>query len=87
MTKRRIEVFTAGCEICEEVVRTVRAAACGSCEVAVRPMHDQAHAEAARGYGIHRLPAVVIDGQVADCCDVAGVDIDRLRSLGLGRPA
>jgi len=87
MTKRRIEVFTAGCEVCEEVVKAVREAACDSCEVEVRSTHEKKHADAARGYGIKRLPAVVIDGQLADCCEMGGVDMGRLRSLGLGQPA
>jgi glutaredoxin 3 len=87
MKKRKVEVFTAGCEVCEDVVRAVRAAACDSCDVEVRSMHEKAHADAARGYGINRLPAVVIDGKLADCCEMGGVDMDRLRSLGLGQPA
>ncbi len=31
-------------------------------------MHDPAVAVAANGYGIRSLPAVVIDGQLSDCC-------------------
>ena len=56
MSKRRIEVFTAGCGLCEEVVQVVRDAACDSCDVEVRSTQDEGHAEAARGYGIRRLP-------------------------------
>jgi hypothetical protein len=86
MSKRRIEVFTAGCELCDDVVQQVRAAACDSCEIEVRSTHEKRNAEAARGYGIERLPAVVIDGQLADCCG-GGCDIEQMRALGLGRPA
>jgi glutaredoxin 3 len=39
-------------------------------------MHDPAVATAARGYGIHRLPAVVIDGRLADC--YAARDLDEM---------
>lgn len=87
MTKRTIEVFTAGCSVCDEVVGAVRAAACPSCQVEVRSMAEPATLEAARRYGIERLPAVVINGTVADCCAVGGVDLERLRELGLGQPA
>lgn len=87
MSKRRIEVFTAGCGLCEEVVQVVRDAACDSCDVEVRSTQDEGHAEAARGYGIRRLPAVVIDGKLADCCQTSGVDLAQLRALGLGQPA
>ena len=87
MSKRRIEVFTAGCGLCEEVVQEVRAAACDSCEVEVRSTQEDEHAQAARRYGIRRLPAVVIDGKLADCCQAGGVDLEQLRALGLGQPA
>lgn len=33
--KRRIEIFTAGCPVCEESVERVQQAACSSCEVIV----------------------------------------------------
>ncbi|HVT17254.1 MAG TPA: thioredoxin family protein [Thermoanaerobaculia bacterium] len=86
MSKRKIEVFTAGCAVCEQVVQAVRAAACDSCQVEVRSTQESAHAEAAARYGIKRLPAVVINGQLADCCG-GECDIDRMRALGLGQPA
>ena len=37
-------------------------------------MHDRAVAMAASGYGIRCLPAIVIDGQLADCCAGRGPD-------------
>jgi len=86
MSKRKIEVFTAGCEVCEQAVQAVRAAACDSCEVEVRSTQEKAHAEAARRFGIKRLPAVVINGQLADCCG-GGCEIEPMRALGLGQPA
>jgi len=35
-------------------------------------------------YGIHSIPAVVIDGKFADCCTGQGPDADTLRAAGLG---
>lgn len=35
MAKRRVEAFTAGCPICEDSVKKVKAAACPDCEVVV----------------------------------------------------
>lgn len=35
MSKRKIEVFTAGCPVCDEAVKMVKSAACQSCEVVV----------------------------------------------------
>ncbi|HVT60712.1 MAG TPA: thioredoxin family protein [Thermoanaerobaculia bacterium] len=86
MTKRKIEIFSAGCPVCEQAVASVQAAACPSCEVEVRSMQDPAAAAAALGYGVRSLPAVVIDGQLASCCQGRGLELDQLRSLGLGQP-
>ncbi len=86
MPKRRIEIFSAGCTVCEEAVAAVRKAACPSCDVQVRPMSDaRAAADAAR-YGIKSLPSVVIDGVLASCCG-RSIDFDVLRDLGLGAGA
>lgn len=87
MTKRRIEVFTAGCGVCDEVLEAVRENACAACEIEARPMANPENAAAAREHGIRRLPAVVIGGKLADCCAAGGVDLGRLRELGLGQPA
>jgi len=39
----------------------------------------------AKELGIRKVPAVVIDGELAACCRGKGVDMDVLRSAGLGR--
>lgn len=38
--KRRVEVFTAGCPLCEEAVGLVRSLACPSCEVQVYDLRE-----------------------------------------------
>ncbi|MFQ5747037.1 MAG: thioredoxin family protein [Gemmatimonadota bacterium] len=85
MTTRTIEVFSAGCPACEETVRMVREAACGSCEVRVLDMRDAEVAARAAGLGIRSVPAVAIDGRLADCCAGRGPDLEVLRAAGLGR--
>lgn len=85
-TKRQIEIFSAGCSVCEEAVNLVHGIACSSCEVSVLDMKDTSVAERARNLGIQSLPAVVIDGQLADCCTGRGVDEDSLRRAGVGQP-
>lgn len=81
---RNVEIFSAGCPCCVEAVQAVQAAACPSCNVQVRDMNDPTVAADAQKYGIKRVPAVVIDGKLADCCAAGGVDIDALRGMGLG---
>lgn len=83
--KRKIEVFGAGCPACEETVRAVQAEACPSCEVTVLDMKDPAVASRAKKLGIRSVPAVVIDGKLASCCEGRGPDISALRAAGLGR--
>ena len=83
--KRKIEVFSAGCGACTEVIEMVQRAACPSCEVTVHDMKDINVARRATSLGIRSVPSVVIDGKLADCCSSRGVDEQVLRAAGLGR--
>lgn len=83
-TKRKIEVFSAGCPACEEAIELVNRIACPSCEVEVLDMRIGAVAERAKQYGVHRVPAVVVNGQLAECCKGLGVTETDLRSAGVG---
>ncbi len=85
-TKRKVEVFSAGCPACEETIRQVNGIACASCEVSVLDMKDPDVAERAKSLGIRSVPAVVVDGKLADCCAGRGPDEATLRQAGLGRP-
>jgi glutaredoxin len=85
--KRRVEVFTAGCPVCDEAVTLVQGLACDSCEVEVLAMKEPNVSERAKGYGVRSVPAVVIDGQLAGCCSGRGPDADTLRTAGLGQKA
>ena len=85
MAKRKIEIFSAGCGVCEEAIAEVKAAACPSCDVSVVNVADTAQAARAKSLGIRSLPAVVIDGRLANCCAGGGIDLDVLRGAGLGR--
>lgn len=85
-TKRKIEVFSAGCPACEETVQMVNRVACPSCEVSVLDMHDSQVANRAKDLGIRSVPAVVIDGKLAGCCAGCGPDEGSLRAAGLGQP-
>ena len=81
---RKVEVFSAGCACCDEAIEAVKAATCSNCDVVVRDMGDAAVQADAKRYGIGRVPAVVIDGKLADCCKSGGIDIRQLRAMGLG---
>lgn len=84
--KRRIEIFSAGCGLCDETIEMVNQVACPSCEVSVLDMQDPDVALRAKDLGIQSVPAVVVDGQLADCCAGRGPNEATLRSAGLGQP-
>ena len=68
--KRKIEIFGAGCTVCETVVARIKELSCPSCE----------------DMDIRSVPAVVIDGNLASCCAGRGIDEDVLRAARLGKP-
>ncbi len=85
--KRTVEIFVAGCPICRDTVELVRSLACESCEVEVLDVSSDpsAQAKAAR-YGLRRVPAVAVNGELAECCR-QGVSEDALRAVGIGIPS
>lgn len=62
----------------------VKRLACASCEVEVLDMRDSTAAERAKRYGIKRVPAVVVDGRLAECCVGNSIDEATLRAAGVG---
>ena len=84
--KRRVEVFTAGCAVCEPVVEMVKQIACPSCEVVIHNLKDDPKAaDRAREAGVKRVPMVLVDGKPAECCHVGPVTEAGLRAAGVGR--
>ncbi len=83
---RTVEIFSAGCPACRETIEMVRRVACPSCEVSVLDMNDPQVAERAKDLGVRSVPAVAIDGRLADCCSGRGPDESTLRAAGLGEP-
>lgn len=83
--KKNIEVFSAGCPACQETIDLVNQLACPSCEVNILDMNDAGVARRAEQIGIRSVPAVVVDGKLADCCAGRGPDEATLRAAGLGQ--
>jgi len=82
--KRKIEVFSAGCPACEETIELANREACSSCEVSVLDTNQPAVAERAKNLGVRSVPAVAIDGKLADCCAGRGTDKATFRAAGVG---
>ena len=88
--KRRVEVFTAGCPICEGTVNMVKSLACPRCEVHVYDLREECATnecrEKATRYGITAVPAIAVNDVVLDCCRREPLTADRLIAAGIGQP-
>jgi glutaredoxin len=83
---KKIEIFSAGCPLCDEAEKTVRELACQSCDVTVLNMNEPAILERAKQLGVLSVPAVAIDGKLAACCNKRGIAEEVLQVAGLGKP-
>lgn len=89
MAKRRVEIFTAGCSVCDGVVKQVRELACTNCDVVVYDLNKKCDSNEcvnkANRYGVQTVPAVAINGELVDCCKNTGIEIEVLKAAGLGQ--
>jgi glutaredoxin len=85
-TKRKVEIFSAGCGCCEDTVRLVKSIACPSCDIRILDMKIPEIAERAKSLGVRSVPAVVIDGTLSDSYGGRGPEEDTLRAAGIGVP-
>lgn len=83
-TNRKVEIFSAGCSLCEDAIELVRSIACSNCDVVTLDMKDAEIQKRALQLGIRSIPAVVIDGKLAECCSNRGIDKEVLRAAGVG---
>ena len=77
---KKIEIFSAGCCLCEGTIEVAKRLAGSSHEVVVYDMHQSEAASRAKQYGVRSIPAVAIDGKLAKCCAGCGPDENVLRS-------
>ncbi len=77
--KRTVEIFSAGCPACKEVVELVTKVASPEHEVHVRDMHRREVAARAKEQGVRSVPAVLIDGKPAGCCAGPGPNEEAIR--------
>jgi len=87
MPKRKVEVFTSGCPICQPTVDLVKRLACPSCEVIIYDLTKDDKNEIqdmAKAYGIERIPAVAVDGNLLECCEMSSVSENILIQAGVG---
>lgn len=89
MTKRHVEVFTAGCPICDEAINLVKSIACPSCDVRIYDLREASSTSECRDkatqYGITAIPAIAVGGMLLDCCRREAITVSSLRAAGIGQ--
>ena len=83
--RRKIEVFSAGCAACDDTIQLINSIVCESCEVSVLDMKDPKVAARAKSLGVRSVPAVAVNGKLADCCSGRGPEARALRTAGIGQ--
>lgn len=83
--RRKVEVFSAGCPVCDDVASLVEGVAGSAHEVTVLSLNEASIASRARTLGVRSVPAVAIDGELLDCCAGRVVNEKSLRA-GLEQP-
>jgi len=83
---RKVEVFSAGCPLCDEAEKKVRKLACSSCDVTVFKIQEPLALKRAKELGVKSVPAIAVNGKLVGCCAGQGIDEKALRDAGLGSP-
>lgn len=87
--KRHVEIFTAGCPLCEPVVNMVKDLSCENCDITIYDMVTQCDSKVcldkAKAYGIVRIPAVVVNGKLLKCCENNAITKEALIEAGIGK--
>jgi len=58
----RIEVFSANCPLCREVLDEIESGRCAGCRLIVYNLSD--NLDLAKSYGVRVVPTVIIDGEI-----------------------
>lgn len=88
MNKRTIELFTAGCLVCNPVVEMVTSIANKEYnEITVYDLVKQWETKECvtkvKDYGIKRLPSIAIDGKLMECCKSHAITKEDLINGGI----
>jgi glutaredoxin len=86
MSKRKVEVFTAGCPVCADLENLVKDTACPDCELTIYNLNKGEGVEESKKYGITTVPAVVVNGRLLDCCRRNRITKEDLLAAGIGKP-
>lgn len=77
---RSIELFSAGCPICQDAIELVKSIAGSERPVTVHDVRQEAAFRKAAEYGVRSVPAVAVGGRLVDCCAGRGPDKTQIRA-------
>ena len=84
--KRKVEVFTAGCPVCQGVVEMVNELACPHCDVDIYNLNQNEGVEKAKTYGVNAVPSIAVNGELLECCKRGPITKEDLKAAGIGQP-
>jgi len=64
VSRRKVEIFSAGCPLCGQTIHLVQQVGSDFCDITVLSVRDESVAMRARALGLHSFPAVVVDGEL-----------------------
>ena len=79
MTKK-IEIFSAGCPLCEETLKSVQDLPLESCEITIHDLNETSGAQRAKELKVARVPAIAVNGQLLSCCESEKPDLSKIDS-------
>ena len=86
--KRKIEIFTAGCPVCDPVVQLVKDTASKNQEITIYNLSELYDSKICltkmEEYGVKRLPAIAVDGKLIGCCKNVEITKNDLVLAGIG---
>jgi Thioredoxin domain len=84
MMKMQVDIFTAGCPVCEPVVQLVKDTAGNHCDITIHNLSESRHKDILKKYNLTRLPAIAVDGKLLDCCKNITITKEDLIGAGIG---
>lgn len=86
--KRKVEVFTANCPVCDPVVQMVKDLSCDNCEVIIYDLvklcDDKSCLRKVQEYNVKKLPAIAVNGKLLSCCQNNATTKEDLVAAGIG---
>lgn len=87
--KRQVEIFTAGCPLCDPIVKMVKEIACDECEITIYDLVKQCEDKTCliklEEYQVKKVPAIAVNGKLLSCCENQEISREELINAGVGQ--